>query len=54
MQTLTVAQMIRGLKKYRGHLRVMQGGVGIKAMRITAIEDSPTCVVRLIRQDEKR
>lgn len=53
---MTVKQLIKGLKKYHRDMRVVQGGVEIKAMRITALNDRYplTCVVRLIRSDEKR
>lgn len=54
---MTVKQLIKGLKKYRPHLQVEQGGVVIKAMRISeSIRgfDTKVPVVRLIRQDEKR
>lgn len=61
---MTVKQIIKGLKKYRPDMDVIQGGVLIKAMRIWQVPDqmsadgervySTKLVVRLIRQDEKR
>jgi hypothetical protein len=60
---VTVAKLIRGLKKYHPGMEIVQGDVPIKAMRIWEMPDeispegrvySKKLVVRLIRQDEKR
>jgi hypothetical protein len=54
---MTVAQLIRGLKKYHKDAEVVQGGVSIKAMRIHDPEPEACghrLQVRLIRKDEKR
>jgi hypothetical protein len=60
---VTVAQLIKGLKKYRQTMEVYQGGEPIKAMQIWEEPDiigprgraySTKLVVRLIRQNEKR
>lgn len=56
---MTVEQLIKGLKKYHRDMKVFQGGVEIKAMRIWSVNpesgwDHEELVVRLIRKDEKR
>lgn len=57
---MTVKQLIKGLKKYHRDMKVYQGGVEIKAMRIWVYEEPEFAhapgelVVRLIRKDEKR
>lgn len=62
-RTMTAKQLIKSLKKYRPDMEIIQGGVGIKAVRIWQITDSvgasghvhsTKLVVRLIREDEKR
>lgn len=57
VRTMTVGQIIRGLKKYKKDLIVVQAGVPIKAMRIwdphPERRGHPLCV-RFIRQDEQR
>jgi len=54
--SITVAQLRKSLKKYHGNMQVWVAGEPIKAVRITAIDERfpPTCVVRLIRQSERR
>jgi hypothetical protein len=54
---MTVAQLIRGLKKYHPDTEVVQGGAVIKAMRIydpLPDQRGHRLQVRLIREGEKR
>jgi hypothetical protein len=59
---MTAKQLIKSLKKYHPHAEIVQGGVRIKAVRISDIPDPghlpgsgiTKTAVRLIREDEKR